>query len=88
MQTTAIGFLGTTLDRGGHGQRWERWLTHGGSLPPRGLSSSIASRLLIEPRFARAGLGGRRPTIVASVLAGKDDGALCITLTPAGSDWD
>src|SRR6185503_18192437 len=50
MQTTAIGFLGTTLDRGGHGQRWERWrptvdlFRHEDLLVHR-------LELLIEPRF-------------------------------------
>ena len=50
MRTTAIGFLGTTLDRGGHGQRWERWrptvdlFRHEDLLVHR-------LELLIEPRF-------------------------------------
>src|SRR5688572_22338898 len=50
MRTTVIGFLGTTLDRGGHGQRWERWrptvdlFRHEDLLVHR-------LELLIEPRF-------------------------------------
>ena len=59
MRTTAIGFLGTTLDRGGHGQRWERWrptvdlFRHEDLLVHR-------LELLIEPRF----------TALASEVAG------------------